>query len=65
MEESDDLVLDSRDIADPAIVQTVRTIEKTGQDQYDNYMTERVVERPRPYLKLSAETICLYSADNQ
>ncbi|GFO04548.1 hypothetical protein PoB_003105300 [Plakobranchus ocellatus] len=46
MEESEDLlVLDSRDIADPAIVQSVRSIEKTGQDQYDKYMTERVIER--------------------
>ena len=45
-EESDDLlVLDSRDVADPAIAQTVRVIEKTGQDQYDKYMTERVIER--------------------
>ncbi|GFO41879.1 hypothetical protein PoB_006838400 [Plakobranchus ocellatus] len=36
MEESEYLlVLDSRDIADPAIVQSVRSIEKTGQDQYD------------------------------
>ncbi|GFN81179.1 hypothetical protein PoB_000768500 [Plakobranchus ocellatus] len=36
MEESEDLlVLDSRDIADLAIVQSVRSIEKTGQDQYD------------------------------
>ncbi|GFO47369.1 hypothetical protein PoB_007387400 [Plakobranchus ocellatus] len=46
MEESEDLlVLDSREIADPAIVQSVRSIEKTGQDQYDKYMTERVIER--------------------
>ena len=45
MEESEDLlVLDSRGIADPAIVQTVREIEKTGQDQY-KYMTERVIDR--------------------
>ena len=49
MEESEDLlVLDSRDVADPAIVQTVSEIEKTGQDQYDKYMTERVIERNTP-----------------
>ena len=48
MEESQSLpVLDSRDVADPAIVQTVREIEKTGQDQY-KYMTERVIERTTP-----------------
>ena len=46
MEESEVLpVLDSRDVADPAIVQTVREIEKTGQDQY-KYMTERVIDLP-------------------
>ena len=45
MEEIEDLlVLDSRDVADPAIVQTV----KTGQDQYDKYMTEQVKERTTP-----------------
>ena len=48
MEESGGLpVLDSRDVADPAIVQTVHEIEKTGQDQY-KYMTERVIERTTP-----------------
>ena len=48
MEESESLpVLDSRDVGDPAIVQTVREIEKTGQDQY-KYMTERVIERTTP-----------------
>ena len=49
MEESEDLlVLDSRDVADPAIVQTVCEIENTGQDRYDKYMTERVIERTTP-----------------
>ena len=49
MEESEDLlVLDSRDVADPAIVQTVREIENTGQDQYDKYMTEGGIERTTP-----------------
>lgn len=49
MKESDDLlVLDSRDIADPAIVKTVRSIEKTDQEQYEKCMTERVIERKTP-----------------
>lgn len=42
------LVLDTRDIADPAIVETVRVIEKTGQEQYEKYMTERVIKRTTP-----------------
>ena len=49
MEESGDLlVLDSRDIADPAIVTTVRGIEKKGHDQYDSFVTDRLVERTSP-----------------
>ena len=42
-EDSGDLlVLDTRDVADPAVVETVRMIEKKGQEQYDKYMTERI-----------------------
>ena len=48
MEESEDLlVLDSRDVADPAIVQTVSEIEKTGQDQH-KYISGRVIEQTTP-----------------
>ena len=58
MEESDDLlVLDSRDVADPAIVQTVRILEKTGQDQYDKYMADRVIERITPVFDLGMATV--------
>ena len=49
VEESDDfLFIDSRDIADLAIVLNLRTLEKMGQHQYDNYMTERAIERTKP-----------------
>ena len=49
MEDSSDLlVLDTRDIADPAIVTTMRGIEKMGQDQYDSYVTERLINRTTP-----------------
>ena len=49
MEESGDLlVLDTRDIADPAVVTTVRGIEKKGHDQYDRFVTDRLVERTSP-----------------
>ena len=63
MEESEDLlVLDSRDVADPAIVQTVCEIEKTGQDQYDKYMTERLIERTTPVFDpISKNQIPLFS----
>ena len=49
MEESGDLlVLDTGDIADPAVVTTVRGIEKKGHDQYDSFVTDRLVERTSP-----------------
>ena len=49
MEESGDLlVLDTRDIADPAVVTTVRWIEKKGNDEHDSFVTDRLVERTSP-----------------
>ncbi|PIK34551.1 hypothetical protein BSL78_28625 [Apostichopus japonicus] len=47
-ESCDLLVLDTRDIADPAVAETVRTIKKTGQEQYETYMAERVTQRTTP-----------------
>jgi len=34
---SDLLVLNSRDIIDPAVIKTARKIEKLGQEQYSTY----------------------------
>lgn len=49
MEESGDLlVLDTRDIQDPAVAKTFRGIEKLGQDQFDSYVTQRLIERTIP-----------------
>ena len=46
LEESCDLlVLDSQVIADSACVETVRNIEKIGQEQYSHFMKSRVIER--------------------
>ena len=36
------LVLNSRDIIDPSIVATVRSIQKLGQQQYDQFVVERL-----------------------
>ena len=42
-EESVDLlVLDSKNIADVPVKQTVRTIEKLGQDKYESFINERI-----------------------
>ncbi len=41
------LVLDSRDLADTAIVDTLNQIEKLGQDQYEDYVSERLVYKTK------------------
>ena len=48
IDESDDLVLDSRDLADPSVVNTMRNLKKTGQEQYNIFVTERHVTQTRP-----------------
>ena len=45
---SDLLALDSRDIADPAVIDTVRQIEKLGEEQYDAYVKERLISQTKP-----------------
>jgi len=45
---SDLLALDRRDIADPAVIDTVRQIEKLGEEQYDAYVRERLVSQTKP-----------------
>ncbi len=43
-EESGDLlVLDTRELSDPAVHSTMRTLEKKGQEQYDAFVKERLV----------------------
>lgn len=63
MEWSGDLlVLDTRDIAEPAVVATVRGIQKIGQDQYDSYVTDRLVDRTSPVsYPISKNNLALFS----
>ena len=42
------LVLDSRDLADPAVINTVHEIEKLGQEQHNSYVLERLVNQAKP-----------------
>ena len=42
------LVLDSRDLADPAVIDTLRQIKSLGQEQYDTYVNERLVNQTKP-----------------
>ena len=45
---SDLLTSDSRDIADAAVIDTVRQIEKLGEEQHDAYVKERFVSQTKP-----------------
>src|SRR5688572_10589540 len=45
---NDLLVLDSGDLADPAVINTMRNIGKTGQKQYETFVNERLVNQSRP-----------------
>ena len=48
-ENSNDLhVLDSRDLADPAVIDTLHQIKSLGQEQYDTYINERLVNQTKP-----------------
>ncbi len=42
------LVLDSRDLADPANINVVRQIEKLGQEQHDSFVHERLINQTKP-----------------
>ena len=49
METSEDvLVLDTRDIVDPRVSDTIRNIQTTGQQQYDDFVDERLKKRTKP-----------------
>ena len=45
---SDLLVLDSRAIVNPAVINTVRKIEKLRQEQYDTYVSDQLVNETKP-----------------
>ena len=47
-EESQDLlVLDTKEIADPAVVKTVRSAKSVGQDQFDAFTKECLIDRTK------------------
>ena len=47
---SEDLVvLDTRDIADKSVVNTVKSIEKVGTESYSNYVNERIISHTRQF----------------
>ena len=44
----DMFVLDTRDIADSKVVETIRIVEQLGKDQYQRFVTTRLQERTTP-----------------
>ena len=49
LEEGDDLLkLDTGDIVDHSVVNSLRQAEQTGQGQYDSFVKERLVDRTTP-----------------
>ena len=47
-ESNDLLVLDNGDVADPVIITALRQMEVLGQEQYERYVEERLVNRTKP-----------------
>ena len=39
---------DVRDLADPAVIDTLRQMKSLGQEHYDNYVNERLVNQTKP-----------------
>ena len=47
-EDSQDLlVLDTKEIADPAVIETVRNAKQIGQDQFEAFSKECIVDRTK------------------
>ena len=62
---SDLLVLDSRNIADSAVVDTVFQIEKLGLDKYETYVNEQLVTQTVPICDPIKRNNLIYSASLQ
>ena len=55
------LVLDSKNIIDTAVVDTLRHIEKLGQDQYEAYVEERLINQTKPITDPIKRTVSHFS----
>jgi hypothetical protein len=59
-------VLDSRDIADPGVAQTVRTVEKIGKQQYEKFVKDRLDKRTTPLSEpITINKLTLFSTPSQ
>ena len=61
-EESQDLlVLDTKEIADPAVVKTVRSAKSVGQDQFDAFTKECLLDRTKSIYAATSYHCCIQS----
>ena len=44
----DVIVLDTKEIADPAVLKTVRIAKRIGQEQFNAFTKERLVDKTKP-----------------
>lgn len=63
LEESQDLlVLDTRDIMDASVVEIVRKIEALGEEQYNKFVEERLIQSTKPIMEpLHKNKLALFS----
>ena len=54
-------VLDTRDIADSKIVETVRTVEQLGKDQYQQFVTKTGCTREQHHCLIQKNKVPLFS----
>ena len=52
------LVPDTHDIVDSKVVETDRTVEQLGKDQYQQFVTKRLQERTTPLFDTVQKTSC-------
>jgi hypothetical protein len=56
------LQLDTRDIADEKVIETVRDIEKIGVEQYHSFFEDRLVKKTKAILDpIKKNKLCLFS----
>ena len=55
-------MLETRDIADSKVVETVRTVEQLGKNQYQQFVTKRLQERTPLFDTIQKKTLPLFSS---
>ena len=54
-------ILDTKDIADSSVVQTVRQTEKTRKQMYETFVEERLIKREKKIFEpIKKSAVCLF-----